>query len=112
MVVGKSDYQKALKNGLDSRSNKDKRRFSARGKRYSPAIKKEVLELAKTAPPEEVSEKYGVSPSTVLRWIKEAERRGSSVTQTTEAEKSDSQELRRAMILATWKEHQATDQAR
>ena len=84
-----------------------KGRFASRGKRYSLGMKDKILAHAESVSLDEAAEKYDVSTTTILRWNRAEERRGAPVARTPapELEDIDSQEGRRALILAVWKEH-------
>ncbi len=107
-----SRAQRATEGDVRSRQGNDnqivRRRCTARGKRYSPAMKDEILNQAEQSSLDEAAKKYDVSPTTILRWCKEEERRGPSVARSMvkkSEEASDPQAEREAEILKVWKEH-------
>jgi hypothetical protein len=61
--------------GREEVSGQRKRR-PARGKRYSPALKKEILEYAEGNGVESAAGKYGVTETTIYDWRRAAKRRG------------------------------------
>lgn len=79
----------------------------ARGKRYSPALKKEILEYALGNDVESAAKKYGVTETTIYDWRRAAKRRGtatgafSPVMVDHEATTAD----RDRRILAMWRQH-------
>lgn len=82
------------------------RRFAARGKRYSKAMRKEILAHAETASLEEAEEKYGVSSTSILRWCREEDQQEPAARTPAEpAVNADPQVEREAKILTVWKEH-------
>ncbi len=77
---------------------------AARGKRYSKAIKDEVLALVARSSAEDAIAKHGVTMNSILRWQKERKRRGEEVPPS-EPAKPDAKQARRDAILDVWKEH-------
>lgn len=93
-----------------ARDKKPSVRFASRGKRYSEAMRKEILGDAERTTMEDAMEKYGVSSTSIERWCRDEEREGAAAhTLTTVAaampEKADSEAERCAKIIAVWKEH-------
>ena len=78
-----------------------------RGKRYSPALKKEILAFAQENNVASAAAKYGVTETTLYEWRKAAKRRGSETGefQPVAAEEEDSKAQRDRRILAMWRQH-------
>lgn len=78
-----------------------------RGKRYSPALKKEILAFAVAQNVASAAGKYGVTETTLYEWRKAAKRRGSDTGefQPAATEEEDSTAHRDRRILAMWRQH-------
>lgn len=78
----------------------------ARGKRYSPAQRKEVLDYADANDVKAAAEKFGCREGTIYEWRRANERRGklNGTTETT-AEADDPKKRRDQRILAMWRRH-------
>lgn len=105
-------YTKRVQAAADAATPQDgkktgTRRFAARGKRYSPAMREKILAHAESVSLDGAAEKYGVSTTSILRWNREDERRGPATppTPAVQVDVLDPQADRRAKILAVWKEH-------
>ena len=78
----------------------------ARGKRYSPALKKEILEYAQGNDVVSAADKYDVTGSTIYDWRRAAKRRNAATGSATIAiEADDSKADRDRRILAMWRQH-------
>ena len=84
-----------------------KKRHPTRGKRYSPSLRKEILEYAGGNGVESASRKYGVTETTIYEWRRAVKLRGSETGNLmlgqTEEEESKAQRDRR--VLAMWRQH-------
>ena len=63
----------------DDTSRKKKQRYPQRGKRYSPAERKAILEDAKDASVNEAAKKHGVATGTIYEWRRSNKRRNKTV---------------------------------
>ena len=81
-----------------------KKRLPARGKRYSFAVKKEILAYAQEHGVKSASGKHGVTESSIYEWIRAAKRRGIGAGKT-EIGEQDPKEDRDRHILAMWRQH-------
>ena len=61
-------------------NKKSSKRIPARGKRYSPAMKQEILRSAVEQGPAETMRKYGCSVWTICRWQRQAQRATAKAT--------------------------------
>ncbi|MGH7493088.1 MAG: integrase core domain-containing protein [bacterium] len=61
-------------------NKKSSKRIPARGKRYSPAMKQEILRSAAEQGPAETMRKYGCSVWTICRWQRQAQRATAKAT--------------------------------
>jgi len=61
-------------------NKKSSKRIPARGKRYSPAMKQEILRSATEQGPAETMRKYGCSVWTICRWQRHAQRATAQTT--------------------------------
>ncbi len=91
---------KALKGNDSGR----KKRLSSRGKRYSFAVKKEILAYAHDHGVKSAADKHGVTGSSIYEWIRAAKRRGSE-TDRSKKEEQDPKEDRDMRVLAMWRQH-------
>ena len=84
-----------------------KKKQPARGKRYSPAVKKEILEYALANDVAAAAGKFGVTETTIYEWRRAAKRRGNATgtipSVVIEGEGSAADRDRR--ILAMWRQH-------
>jgi transposase InsO family protein len=78
-----------------------------RGKRYAPALKREILAFALEKNVASAAGKYGVTEATLYEWRKAAKRRGSDTGefQPGAPEEEDSKAQRDRRILAMWRQH-------
>ena len=78
-----------------------------RGKRYAPALKREILAFVLEKNVALAAVKYGVTETTLYEWSKAAKRRGSETGefQPTATEEEDSKAQRDRRILAMWRQH-------
>jgi putative transposase len=67
-------------------NKKSSKRIPARGKRYSPAMKQEILRFAAEQGPAETMRKYGCSVWTICRWQRHAQRATAQTTPPTASE--------------------------
>lgn len=84
-----------------------RKRHPARGKRYSPALKKEILVYAQGNDVESAAGKYGVTETTIYDWRRATKRRGSETGnfQPVEIEEEDLKAQRDTRIVAMWRQH-------
>lgn len=84
-----------------------RKRHPARGKRYSPALKKEILVYAQGNDVESAAGKYGVTETTIYDWRRATKRRGSETGnfQPVEIEEEDSKAERDRRVVAMWRQH-------
>jgi transposase InsO family protein len=89
------------------KSDGGKKLLPARGKRYSPAIKQEILGFALDKGVASATVKYGVTETTIYEWRKAAKRRGSASGNfpVGQPEEEDSKVERDRRILAMWRQH-------
>lgn len=81
-----------------------KQRHPARGKRYSPALKKEILVCAQDQGVESAAGQHGVTEATIYEWLRAAKRRGNESGKV-ENEVQDPKEERDRRVLSTWRQH-------
>ncbi|MDP2646453.1 MAG: integrase core domain-containing protein [Desulfobacterales bacterium] len=77
----------------------------ARGKRYSSALKTEILGYAQGNDVAAAAEKYDVTETTIYDWRRAAKRRGSATGGLTSVEAEGSAMDRDRRILAMWRQH-------
>ncbi|MEI6704743.1 MAG: transposase, partial [Deltaproteobacteria bacterium] len=84
-----------------------KKHLPGRGKRYSPAIKEEILGFALDKDVSSATVKYGVTETSIYEWRKAAKRRGNETGNFPEVqtEEEDSKVDRDRLILAMWRQH-------
>lgn len=84
-----------------------KKTHPTRGKRYSPGLKKEILEFAQKNSIESTARKYGVTETSIYEWRRAAKRRGSEAGDhlPVPIEEEDSKVQRDRRILAMWRQH-------
>lgn len=56
-------------------SESDRKKYPSRGKRYSPAMKKEILDYASDNDIASAAAKFGVTETTIYDWRRAAKRR-------------------------------------
>ena len=81
-----------------------RKRLPARGKRYSSAIKKEILSYAQDNGVEAAANKYEVTETTIYEWRRVAERRGKEKGKVN-VEEQDPKTERDRRVLAMWRQH-------
>lgn len=98
----KSDAEVGREEVTDQR-----KQLPARGKRYSPALKKEILEYAEGNGVESAAGKYGVTETTIYDWRRAAKRRGNETgdLQPGGIEEQDPKAERDRRVLAMWRQH-------
>lgn len=84
-----------------------KKVFPARGKRYSPARKKEILDYALENNVESAARKFDVTGSTIYEWRRAIKRRGgdTNVVQEGKNELGDPKVERDHRVLSMWRRH-------
>lgn len=95
------------KSEIEVGSKKDhakKQRHPDRGKRYSLAVKEEILADAKENGVESAAKKHGVSNTTIYEWLRAVDRR-SNETGNVESGAEDPKADRDRRILAMWRQH-------
>ena len=92
---------------VGSKAVGDKKLHPTRGKRYSPAIKREILGFATENGVAASAVKHGISETTIYDWRKAAKRRGSETGNFPEiqTEEEDSKADRDRRILVMWRQH-------
>ena len=100
------EHGRSQDGGEDSQAHPD------RGKRYSPAQRKEILAYAKSHRVSAAAQKFLVTQSTIYEWRRALKRRGAhngEVDQSGEdavvREDEDLKEVRDGKILAMWRQH-------
>lgn len=90
-----------------SKSIGGKKLHPTRGKRYAPAVKREILGFALENGVASAAVKYGVTETTIYDWRKAAKRRGSETGNfpAGQAVEEDSKVERDRRILAMWRQH-------
>ena len=85
----------------------EKKRHPTRGKRYSPSLRKEILEYAGGNGVESASRKYGVTETTIYEWRRAVKLRGSETGNHLlgQTEEEDSKAHRDRRVLAMWHQH-------
>jgi len=88
-------------------SDRSQRKAPSRGKRYSPALKLEILAYAHTNDVEAAADKYQVSRTTIYEWRRAAKRRGTTTGELPEvaADGEGTTADRDRRILAMWRQH-------
>jgi transposase InsO family protein len=84
----------------------NRKKHPARGKRYSPAVKKEILDYALSNDVASAGSEYGVTGTTIYEWRRSAKRRGAATAAlpaVSQAEEPTEERNRR--ILAMWRQH-------
>ena len=98
-----------LPNNLRMKNNKSKKKsMPARGKRYSPAQKTEILEFAQSEGVESAAKKFNTTESSIYEWRRTIKRRGENNVTSELSEKieiGDPKEDRDRKILAMWRQH-------
>ncbi|MBU4262578.1 MAG: DDE-type integrase/transposase/recombinase [Proteobacteria bacterium] len=84
-----------------------KKKQPARGKRYSPAVKKEIIEYALVNDVAAAAGKFGVTETTIYEWRRAVKRRGNGTGnfQPVGPEEQDQKVERDRRILAMWRQH-------
>ena len=83
----------------------------AKGKRYSPAQRREILEYAKTHTVRAAADKFGVTETSIYEWRRANKRRGESAVEAEHGDPSsepvaeDLKEVRDRKVLAMWRQH-------
>ena len=108
----------ANENGVD----REKKACPTRGRRYSYAVKKEILKFVEENNVEAAAKKYGVTETSIYEWLRAGKRRGTDTGDlpikatgqvvateqtgsTGQAEEEDSKEERDRRVLAMWRQH-------
>ena len=81
---------------------------AARGKRYSPAQRKEILEYAQAHEVRTAAEKFGVTEASIYEWRRAAKRRGEAQLTGDGQEgpgEADPKQVRDEKVLALWRQH-------
>ena len=86
-------------------ANRKPSKCSQRGKRYSPAIKQEILQYAADHSVAQASGEYGVTESTIYEWRRAAKRRQTNSPQVQADVDQDRQQGRDRKILDMWRQH-------
>ena len=90
----------------ESTKAKSRKKCPQRGKRYSRAIKDEIMGHAAENSVAEAAAKFEVSETTIYEWIRADKRRGNAGGKgQTPAESDDPAVVRDRKILAAWREH-------
>ena len=88
-------------------SGRSKSTIPARGKRYSPAQKKEILKYAEDNDVQSAAEKFGTTDTSIYEWRRARQRRGSGKGAPGDegSEGEDPKVTRDRQILVMWKRH-------
>ena len=81
---------------------------ASRGKRYSPAQKREILEYAQGHDVRSAAEKFGVTEASIYEWRRTIKRRGGSEFAGDgkgELAEEDPKQVRDGKVLALWRQH-------
>jgi transposase InsO family protein len=88
-----------------------RKRQPAKGKRYSPAQRKEILEYAQNHSVQEAADKFGLTVTSIYEWRRAIERRSPRAAEGENAEGSgeivieDPKQARDVKIVAMWRQH-------
>jgi len=98
--------------GAGQDGGEDGKAQPAKGKRYSPAQRKEILDYAKSHRVSAAAQKFGVTETTIYEWRRALKRRGTHSGDGEQAgkgavvhEDEDRGEVRDRKVLAMWKQH-------
>ncbi|MCP4289934.1 MAG: DDE-type integrase/transposase/recombinase [Gammaproteobacteria bacterium] len=98
--------------GNDVAEQRSRRKIQpAKGKRYSPAQRKEILEYAQNHSVKEAAEKFSLSVTSIYDWRRVIERRGRQAGEGKNADRpgeiiiDDPKQARDQRILAMWRQH-------
>jgi transposase InsO family protein len=95
-----------VKNGVDSTpAKRQPSKCAQRGKRYSPAIKQEILHYARQHSVAQAAIEFGVTETTIYEWRRAAKRRGNDGAQLAGPPDQEPQQVRDSKILAMWRQH-------
>ena len=95
---------KSVEQAFKKNDSDKQRRIPARGKRYSFAVKQEILAYAKEYGVQSASDKHGVTSSSIYEWIRAAKRRGNK-SHKSDQEVQDPKVDRNKRVLAVWRQH-------
>ena len=104
--VNNANGKEQLRKAAEAHSTKNRKGFPQRGKRYSPAMKNEILKCAAEGTISDAATTYDVSETTIYEWRRADGRRnpdaknGKSQVQT-----EDAKVIRDRKILAMWRQH-------
>ena len=100
------------KDGNDVAGERSQRKTEpAKGKRYSPAQRKEILEYAQKHSVKEAVEKFGLTATSIYDWRRAIERRGQQAGEDGNADRpgeivmEDLKQERDRKILSMWRRH-------
>jgi transposase InsO family protein len=91
-----------------SAGNAKRKGHPGRGKRYSPAQKREILEYAEGHAVGAAAEKFGVTETTIYEWRRAVKRRGGGERtgdDQGELREEDPKQVRDGKVLALWRQH-------
>ena len=83
----------------------------AKGKRYSPAQRREILTYANEHTVKAAADKFGVTETSIYEWRRANKRRGESAVDaehgkpSSESVEEDAKEVRDRKVLAMWRQH-------
>lgn len=100
MTVRQTGPARGPQKRRQKRRDKKKQSCPARGKRFSPAMRREILEFANSNTPVAAAQKYDVSVTSISLWKKAGLTEG-----VPESEVTSSAVQRDESILAIWREH-------
>jgi transposase-like protein len=89
--------------GTDSESGRNK--YPSRGKRYSPAMKKEILDYASDNDVASAGAKFMVTETTIYDWRRAAKRRKGATSACVSQAAGNPAADRDRRILAMWRQH-------
>lgn len=86
-------------------SESGRKKYPSRGKRYSPAMKKEILDYASDNDVASAAAKFGVTETTIYDWRRAAKRRKGATSACVSQEAGNPAADRDRRILAMWRQH-------
>jgi len=107
-----TESSKAPGNGQSTSESLESKGHPARGKRYSPAQRREILDYAQSHRVCEAAEKFAVTEATIYEWRRAMKRRAGAASETgcddgesPVGEVEDASEARDRKVLAMWRQH-------
>ena len=104
-----TQLEQGVETGKAAEARSAKRKgHPSRGKRYSPAQRKEILEYAQEHEVRSAAEKFGVTEASIYEWRRAAKRRGEAQRTGDGQEglgEEDPKQARDRKVLALWRQH-------